>query len=89
MNLNDLVNMIHTDDCNLTVFVFDDEVERDDFRQNGQPEGILFVVRSQYVMKWFIQNRFAEAKVHAVCLVDKNTVDVIIDGTYKNQPKED
>lgn len=88
MSLNDLVNMIYTDNAELTVYVFDSEDGRDDFREHDVFDCLLFSVRSPNILRSFLQNRFAEAKVLCLCLVDGNTVDVVIEGTYKNKSKE-
>ena len=89
MSLNDLVNMIYTENADLTVYVFDSEDSRDEFREQNAFDCLLFSVRSPNILRSFLQNRFAEAKVLCLCLVDGNTVDVVIEDTYKNKPKED
>lgn len=78
MTLNDVVNMIHTDEANLMVYVFDDEDYRDLYRKDGSDEGLLFVISSQYTCKYFLKDRFADAEVTAVCPVSNRIVDVII-----------
>ena len=88
MSLNDLVNMIYTENADLTVYVFDSEDGRDEFREHGAFDCLLFSVRSPNTLRSFLQNRFAEAKVLCLCLVDGNTVDVVIENTYKKS-KED
>ena len=89
MSLNDLVNMIYTDNAELTVYVFDSEDGRDEFREHDAFDCLLFSVRSPNILRSFLQNRFSEAKVICLCLVDSHTVDVVIEGTYKNKSKED
>lgn len=89
MSLNDLVNMIYTDNADLTVYVFDSEEDRDEFREHDAFDCLLFSVRSPNILRSFLQTRFAEAKVLCLCLVDGNTVDVVIEDTYKNKPKDD
>ena len=89
MNLNDLVNMIYTENADLTVYVFDSEDGRDEFREHDAFDCLLFSVRSPNILRSFLQDRFAKAKVLRLCLVDGNTVDVVIEDTYKNKPKED
>lgn len=89
MNLNDFVNMIYTDDAKLTVYVFDSEEDRDEFREHDAFDCLLFSVRSPNILRSFLQTRFAEAKVICLCLVNGNTVDVVIEDIYKNKPKED
>ena len=89
MSLNDLVNMIYTENADLTVYVFDSEDGRDEFREHNAFDCLLFSVRSPNILRSFLQNKFAEAKVLCLCLVDGNTVDVVIEDTYKNKPKED
>lgn len=88
MSLNDLVNMIYTDNADLTVYVFDSEDGRDEFREHDAFDCLLFSVRSPNILRSFLQNRFAEAKVLCLCLVDGNTVDVVIEDTHKNKSKE-
>lgn len=83
MSLNDLVNMIYTDNAELTVYVFDSEDGRDEFREHDAFDCLLFSVRSPNILRSFLQNRFAEAKVLCLCLVDGNTVDVVIEDTCK------
>lgn len=78
MTLNDVVNMIHTDEANLMVYVFCDEDYRDLYRKDGSDEGLLFVISSPYVCKHFLKDRFADAEVTAVCPVSNRVVDVII-----------
>lgn len=89
MSLNDLVNMIYTENADLTVYVFDSEDGRDEFREHDAFDCLLFSVRSPNILRSFLQDRFAKAKVLCLCLVDGNTVDVVIEDTYKNKPKED
>lgn len=89
MNLNDLVNMIYTENADLTVYVFDSEDGRDEFREHDAFDCLLFSVRSPNILRSFLQNKFAEAKVLCLCLVNGNTVDVVIEDIYKNKPKED
>ena len=89
MSLNDLVNMIYTENADLTVYVFDSEDGRDEFREHDAFDCLLFSVRSPNILRSFLQNRFSEAKVLCLCLVDGNTVDVVIEDIYKNKPKED
>ena len=89
MSLNDLVNMIYTENADLTVYVFDSEDGRDEFRKHDAFDCLLFSVRSPKILRSFLQNRFSEAKVLCLCLVDGNTVDVVIEDIYKNKPKED
>ena len=88
MSLNDLVNMIYTDDEKLTVYVFDSEDDRDEFREHDAFDCLLFSVRSPNILRSFLQTRFAEAKVLCLCLVNGNTVDVVIEHTHKKS-KED
>ena len=88
MNLNDLVNMIYTENADLTVYVFDSEDGRDEFREHDAFDCLLFSVRSPNILRSFLQDRFAKAKVLCLCLVDGNTVDVVIENTYKKS-KED
>lgn len=78
MTLNDVVNMIHTDDGHLTAFVFDDESERDLFRSGGQADAYLFSVKSPYVCHFYLNERFSNAEVVAICPVSNDTVDIII-----------
>ena len=89
MNLNDLVNMIYTENADLTVYVFDSEDGRDEFREHDAFDCLLFSVRSPNILRSFLQDRFSKAKVLCLCLVDGNTVDVVIEDPYKNKPKED
>ena len=89
MSLNDLVNMIYTENADLTVYVFDSEDGRDEFREHDAFDCLLFSVRSPNILRSFLQDRFAKAKVLCLCLVDGNTVYVVIEDTYKNKPKED
>lgn len=88
MSLNDLVNMIYTENADLTVYVFDSEDGRDEFREHDAFDCLLFSVRSPNILRSFLQNRFSEAKVLCLCLVDGNTVDVVIEDTHKKS-KED
>ena len=88
MSLNDLVNMIYTENADLTVYVFDSEEGRDEFRKHDALDCLLFSVRSPNILRSFLQNKFAEAKVLCLCLVDGNTVDVVIEHTHKKS-KED
>ena len=88
MNLNDLVNMIYTDDAKLTVYVFDSEEDRDEFREHDAFDCLLFSVRSPNILRSFLQTRFADAKVLCLNLVDSHTVDVVIEHTYKNKTEE-
>lgn len=88
MSLNDLVNMIYTENADLTVYVFDSEDGRDEFREHDAFDCLLFSVRSPNILRSFLQNKFAEAKVLCLCLVDGNTVDVVIEDTHKKS-KED
>ena len=46
MSLNDLVNMIYTENADLTVYVFDSEDGRDEFREHDAFDCLLFSVRS-------------------------------------------
>ena len=89
MSLNDLVNMIYTENADLTVYVFDSEDGRDEFREHDAFDCLLFSVRSPNILRSFLQNKFAEAKILCLCLVNGNTVDVVIENPYKNKPKED
>ena len=88
MSLNDLVNMIYTENADLTVYVFDSEDGRDEFREHDEFDCLLFSVRSPNILRSFLQDRFAKAKVLCLYLVDGNTVDVVIEDTYKKS-KED
>lgn len=78
MTLNDVVNMIHTDEANLMVYVFNDEDYRDVYRKGGSDEGLLFVISSPYVCKYFLKDKFADAEVKAICPASSNVMDVII-----------
>ena len=88
MSLNDLVNMIYTENADLTVYVFDSEDGRDEFREHDAFDCLLFSVRSPCILRSFLQDRFSKAKVLCLCLVDGNTVDVVIEDTHKKS-KED
>ena len=88
MNLNDLVNMIYTDDAKLTVYVFESEDDRDEFREHDAFDCLLFSVRSPTILRSFLQTRFADAKVLCLNLVDSHTVDVVIEHTYENKTEE-
>lgn len=79
MTLNDIVNMISTDKCDLTVCVFDNEAERDEYRKGNTYEGMLFSFKPQYKPMYFLKGKFANAKVSVVCLVSQSVIDVIID----------
>lgn len=79
MTLNDILNMISTDKCDLTVCVFDNEAERDEYRKGNAYEGMLFSFKSQYKPMYFLKGKFANAKVSVVCLVSQSVIDVIID----------
>ena len=89
MSLNDLVNMIYTENADLTVYVFDSEDGRDEFREHDAFDCLLFSVRSPNILRSFLQDRFAKAKVLCLYLVDSHTIDVVIEHTYKNKTKED
>lgn len=78
MTLNDAVNLIYTDGNGLIVYVFDDEEYRDLFRKSGSDEGLLFVIRSQFKLNNILKEKYANAHVTAIFLVDVATVDVII-----------
>ena len=79
MRFSDFVDMIHTDDADLTVFVFDSEMERDEYRKGENNDGLLFAATSPYKMDFFLKERFANAHVLCCCPVSKNAVDVIIE----------
>lgn len=88
MSLNDLVNMIYTENADLTVYVFDSEDGRDEFREHDAFDCLLFSVRSPNILRSFLQTRFADSKVLCLNLVDSHTIDVVIEHTYKNKTKE-
>ena len=80
MTLNDFVNMIHTDNADLKVFVFDCEEGRDEYRHGTDLSYLLFSVMSPYRLSVFLKDRFANAEVECCCPVDNNTMDVVIRG---------
>lgn len=84
MTLTDFVNMIHTDNADLVVYVFSDEAERDEYRSGADLSGLLFMASSQYVMRFYLHERFANAEVRFCRLVNANTIDVIIKEVGKN-----
>ena len=78
MTLNDIVNMIHSDSGDMTVFVFDNEEDRDAFRHGYGNDGYIFSAKSPYVFSFFIKEKFSSAEVTAICPVSCNIIDVII-----------
>ena len=78
MTLTEVANMIYSSTGDLAVYVFDDEDARDKFRRGTAPDGYLFAVSSPYRLHVVLREKYANAKVEAICLVNATTVDVII-----------
>ena len=79
MTLNDMVDMLHPDQ-EMTVFVFDSETDRDMYRANEIcfDDAVLFAVKSPFSCAFYLDKRFTDAEVSAVCPVSGDTVDIII-----------
>ena len=78
MTLTEVANMIYAADGDLAVYVFDDEDARDQYRNSTAPDGYLFAVASPYRLHAVLNEKYANAKVESVYLVNTTTVDVII-----------
>lgn len=78
MTLTEVANMIYSSDGNLAVYVFDDEDAREQFRHTESTDGYLFAVTTPYRLHVVLREKYANAQVEAIYLVNATTVDVVI-----------
>ncbi len=79
MKLTDFANMIYTDEDYTTLFVFDDNDMRDEYRKSDDKDGLLFSVQTSYKLNYVLKGRWANAEVVCFYPVASGIVDVIIE----------
>lgn len=80
MTLSEFYNMVFSTSTEpVTAHVFDDDETRDEYRSDAHNGEILFVLKSHYEAKVFLNEKYANAKVQNFYATGKNQIDVVID----------
>lgn len=81
MTLSEFYEMAYSTSAGnpVTVYVFDDDETRDDYRSDAHNGEILFTLKSHYKASSFLNEKYANAKVQNFYAIGKNRIDVVID----------
>lgn len=81
MTLSEFYNMAFSTSAGepVTAYVFDSDETRDDYRSDARNGEILFVLKSHYKARAFLNEKYANAKVQNFYAVGENLIDVVVD----------
>ncbi len=81
MTLSDFYNMAFSTSAGdpVTVYVFENNETRDDYRSDARNGEILFVLKSHYKARAFLNEKYANAKAQNFYAVGEDLIDVVVD----------
>lgn len=80
MTLSEFYNMAFSTSTEpVTAYVFDDDGTRDEYRSDARNGEILFVLKSHYEAKSFLNEKYANVKVQSFYAIGENLFDVVVD----------